>query len=449
MNASFEAALSSQADSRTPLRGWIVTIMLALFMVINFMDKAILGIVAKPLMAELHIQPAEFGLIASSFFLLFSISAICFGFVANRMSSKVVLLMLAAIWGISQFPLAFAASVPLLFFSRILLGVGEGPAYPLALHACYKWFRNDRRNLPSAVIYQGVTVGLLISGPILTFLLVRYSWHAAFLMLAIASLVWMLVWFVLGQEGKVTSDSDTAHVHLSHAAHVSYKTLLTDKTFLGNMALYWTTYWIFALMFTWIPSYLSTVFKYTPTETGWMFMLFTGINVPIVLGGSWLSQHLLKRGVASVRARAWLSCGFVLLGGLFICLSLFGTEQPLLRVILLAIGCNLPQLTFVLSSTIVAEIIPDKQRSGMMSVNSALATTGGLIAPALMGRFIQNAATPAAGYDTGFLVAAVLAIAVSVIGFLIINPEASKRRFAARSLPIEPRPHSMSAALAK
>ncbi|VTU30486.1 MFS transporter [Variovorax sp. PBL-E5] len=432
----------------SPLRGWIVTIMLALFMVINFMDKAILGIVAKPLMAELHIQPAEFGLVASSFFLLFSISAICFGFIANRMSSKMVLLILAAIWGLSQFPLAFAASVPRLFFSRILLGVGEGPAYPLALHACYKWFPNDRRNLPSAVIYQGVTLGLLISGPILTFILVRYSWHAAFLTLAIASLVWMVVWFILGAEGRVTSDSET-RVHLSHTAHVSYRTLLTDKTFLGNMALYWTTYWIFALMFTWIPSYLGTVLNYSPTETGWMFMLFTGINVPIVLGGSWLSQFLLKRGVASVRARAGLSCIFVLVGGLFICLSLFAVQQPLLKVILLAIGCNLPQLTFVLSSTIVAEIIPDAQRSGMMSVNSALATTGGLIAPALMGRFIQSAATPAAGYDTGFLVAAVLAIAVSVIGFLIINPEASKRRFAARALPATPRVRPVGAALAK
>lgn len=437
------------ANNPRNVRGWVVTIMLALFMVINFMDKAILGIVAKPLMAELNISPAEFGMIASSFFLLFSVSAICFGFIANRMSSKVVLLILAAIWGISQFPLAFAASVPLLLFSRILLGVGEGPAYPLALHACYKWFPNDRRNLPSAVIYQGVTVGLLISGPVLTYILIRHSWHAAFLTLAIASLVWMVLWFILGGEGRVTDAGSSASSKAPATARVSYRTLLTDKTFLGNMALYWTTYWIFAVMFTWIPSYLGTVLNYSTTETGWMFMLFTGINVPIVLGGSWLSQHLLKRGVASVRARAWLSCAFVLLGGLFICLSIYGVERPLLKVILLAIGCNLPQLTFVLSSTIVAEIVPDGQRSGMMSVNSALATTGGLIAPALMGRFIGGAATQAAGYDTGFLVAALLAIVVSVIGFLVIDPEASKRRFAARAVPPAPRAHPVRAALAK
>src|SRR5437870_1884190 len=100
-------------------RAWVITIMLALFMVLNFMDKAILGLVAKPLMADLGLSPSEFGMIASSFFLLFSISAIGFGFLANRISSKTLLIICACIWGIAQFPLAFTASIPLLYFSRI------------------------------------------------------------------------------------------------------------------------------------------------------------------------------------------------------------------------------------------------------------------------------------------------------------------------------------------
>lgn len=418
--------------SRTPntkARAWIITLMLALFMVLNFMDKAILGIVAKPLMAELNLTPTQFGLIASSFFLLFSISAIGFGFIANHVSSKRLLIICAAIWGIAQFPLAFTASVPLLYFSRILLGAGEGPAYPLALHACYKWFPNDKRNLPSAIIFQGVTLGLLISGPILTYVLVRWSWHAAFLSLGIFSVVWMVLWALFGAEGSISSSDGKAH---GARPSLSYWTLITDRTFLANMLMYWTTYWIFSVMFTWVPSYLSTVMHYSPTDTGWMFMLFTAFNIPMVLGGSWLSEKLLKTGIRSVRARGWLTCTFVLLGGACILIAVFAVQQPVLKVILLAAGCNLPQITFVLSSTIVAEIIPDGQRSALLSINSALATTGGLIAPALMGKFIQSAATPALGFDNGFLVAGILSIVASVIGFCFINPEASKRRFAAR-----------------
>lgn len=412
----------------TQTHAWVVTILLALFMVINFMDKAVLGIVAIPLMADLGLSPAEFGMIASSFFLLFSLSAIGFGVIADRVSSKKLLIVCAGIWGVAQFPLAFVASVPLLYFSRIMLGMGEGPAYPLALNACYKWFPNNRRNLPSAVIFQGVTAGLLVSGPVLTFVVVTWSWHAAFMVLGVASLVWMVLWAYFGAEGKVADDG--AVQADTEAPRLPYWRLITDRTFFANMLLYWTSYWIFSVMFTWVPSYMSKVMHYDATDAGWMFMVFTAFNIPIVLGGSWVSQRLLKKGLSSKYARGGLSSGLVLMGGALILLAVYAIHDPLLKVIVLAIGCNLPQLTFVLSSTIVAEIIPAGQRSSMLSINSALATTGGLIAPALMGAFIQGAATPALGYDKGFMVAGVLCIVTSVIGLLFINPEVSKRRLA-------------------
>ncbi|MDQ8031698.1 MAG: MFS transporter [Bordetella sp.] len=408
-----------------------MTALLALFMVINFMDKAILGIVAVPLMAELNIPPAQFGMIASSFFLFFSISAVAFGLLANHYSSKIILIVLAGIWGISQLPLACAASVPLLYDSRILLGIGEGPAYPLALHSCYTWFRDAHRNVPSSMIFQGVTVGLLISGPVLTYIMINHSWHAAFMLLGVASLVWMVLWWLLGGDGDVRSEaSDTGAG--SGMPRVSYWVLLTDRSFLANMLLYWTTYWIFSVMFTWIPAYMNKVMGYSTEQTGWMFMVFTGINIPLIFIGSWLSQHLLKRGVASVYARAWLSCAFVLAGGVCTLLSLHGVDNPTARVLLLALGCNLPQLTFVLSSATVAEITSDAQRSAAMSINSALATTGGLIAPALMGQFIGAGNSLAAGYEKGFMVSAGLAIAVSLIGLVFIRPEASRRRMLER-----------------
>lgn len=408
-------------------QAWVITILLAVFMVINFMDKAILGIVAVPLMADLGLSPSEFGMIASSFFLLFSISAIGFGFMADRVSSKKLLLVCAGIWGVAQFPLAFVASVPLLYFSRILLGAGEGPAYPLALHSCYKWFPNDKRNLPSAVIFQGVTAGLLISGPLLTFVVVKWSWHAAFFTLGVASLVWMLLWAYFGAEGKVVDNG--ADREKDAVSRLPYWLLITDRTFLANMLMYWTTYWIFSVMFTWVPSYMSSVMSYDATDAGWMFMVFTAFNIPIVLGGSWFSQKLMKKGLSSKYARGGLTSCLVLMGGVLILAAVFLVQQPLLKIVLLAIGCNLPQISFVLSSTIVAEIMPGVQRSSMMSINSALATTGGLVAPALMGAFIQGATTPAAGYDQGFMVAGLLCIATSVIGFAFVNPEASKVRF--------------------
>src|SRR5579862_1633180 len=53
---------------------WTMTLLLTGLALINFLDKIVLGLVAVPLTAELHLSPEQFGLVAGSFFWLFSIS---------------------------------------------------------------------------------------------------------------------------------------------------------------------------------------------------------------------------------------------------------------------------------------------------------------------------------------------------------------------------------------
>jgi hypothetical protein len=55
-------------------RAWIVVVLLFMFMMINFADKAVIGIAVVPIMQELELGPRQFGLVGSSFFLLFAVS---------------------------------------------------------------------------------------------------------------------------------------------------------------------------------------------------------------------------------------------------------------------------------------------------------------------------------------------------------------------------------------
>ena len=69
----------AQASSQTPKGAWTITFLLFLFMLVNFADKIVVGLAAVPIMTELKLEPKEFGLLGSSFFLLFSIAAIVVG----------------------------------------------------------------------------------------------------------------------------------------------------------------------------------------------------------------------------------------------------------------------------------------------------------------------------------------------------------------------------------
>src|SRR4051794_32191668 len=192
-----------QAGTQTPKGAWTITFLLFLFMLVNFADKIVVGLAAVPIMTELKLEPKDFGLLGSSFFLLFSIAAIVVGFIVNRVPTRWVLLVLAVIWALAQFPMVGTVGLTTLLICRIILGAGEGPAFSVAVHAIYKWFPDEKRTLPTAILSQGSAFGVIVAVPALNWLIVNYSWHYAFGALGVVGLLWVVVWLFMGREGPL------------------------------------------------------------------------------------------------------------------------------------------------------------------------------------------------------------------------------------------------------
>jgi sugar phosphate permease len=97
--------------------------LLFLFMLVNFADKAVIGIAAVPMMQELRLSPREFGLIGSSFFLLFPVSAVVTGFIVNRVQTRWALLVMGLVWALTQFPMLGSVGLPFRV-SKVILRTG-------------------------------------------------------------------------------------------------------------------------------------------------------------------------------------------------------------------------------------------------------------------------------------------------------------------------------------
>ena len=173
----------------TPKGAWQITFLLFLFMVVNFADKIVVGLAGVPIRKDLGLTPEQFGTLGSSFFYLFSISAIVIGFVANRASTRWILLILALIWAVTQFPMVGTVDFTTLMICRIILGAGEGPAAAVAIHAIYKWFPDEKRTLPTAILSQGSAFGVILTMPALGWVINSYSWHLAFGVLGVPAAV--------------------------------------------------------------------------------------------------------------------------------------------------------------------------------------------------------------------------------------------------------------------
>ena len=213
----------------TPKGAWKITFLLFLFMLVNFADKIVVGLAGAPIMDELKLAPEQFGLLGSSFFFLFSISAIIVGFIVNRVDTRWVLLVMAVIWSLAQFPMVGTVSFTTLLICRIILGAGEGPAFSVAAHAIYKWFPDEKRTLPTAILSQGSAFGVILAVPALNWIIVNHSWHYAFGALGVVGLMWVVAWLVMGKEGPLVQTVAMA----ADDPRIPYFQLLTSRTFIG------------------------------------------------------------------------------------------------------------------------------------------------------------------------------------------------------------------------
>ena len=78
------------------------------------------------------------------------------------------------------------------------------------------------------------------------------------------------------------------------------------------------------------------------------------------------------------------------------------------------------------------------KRAGMLAVVNSVVTLAGVLAPLVMGSMIQNAASPLAGYERGYVILGSLLIAGGLIAVLFIRPEADRRRLATHAVPSAP-----------
>jgi MFS family permease len=422
-----------------PLKGaWGMTALLFLFMLINFADKVVVGLAAQPIMADLKLTPEQFGLIGSSFFFLFAVSAVVVGFITNRVETRRTLLVMALIWSIVQFPMLGTVSLEVLIACRIILGAGEGPAAPIATHAVYKWFPDSLRGMPTAIIAQGSALGVIVAVPVLNWIIVHHSWHWAFGALGLAGLIWSGLWFAFGREGTLV-DPPVAGESVG-GQHIPYRYLLTCPSLVACCCAGFASYWGLALGLTWFTSYLVNGLGFSQEVGGnltilpWIFGMF------VVLGGGWLSQRLKKAGVSSRLCRGAFAASTVILGGIVL-LGVSSMPSPTLKLAFVVVGGAIGSTIYVVTPMIVSELTPQPQRAAMLAIATSIVTLAGIIAPLAMGAVVQNAVTPMAGYERGYSILGCLLIAGGLIGVLFIRPEADRKRLAAhavQSVPLQP-----------
>src|SRR5437764_4068679 len=377
----------------SPKEAWKITFLLFLFMLVNFADKIVVGLAGVPIMTELKLEPDQFGLLGSSFFFLFSIAAIVVGFIVNRVPTRWVLLVLALVWALAQFPMVGTVSFTTLLICRIILGAGEGPAFSVATHAVYKWFPDEKRTLPTAILSQGSAFGVILAVPALNWVIVNYSWHYAFGALGVVGLMWFVAWLILGKEGPLVQTATMAKAD----PRVPYFQLLTSRTFIGCCAATFGAYWALSLGLTWFTPFIVKGLVFSQKEAGWISIWPWVFGATVVLLTGWISQVMMARGVSTRGARGLLGAAPLVVGGSILAVLPY-LDGAGLQIAFLVFGSGLCGSIYVVCPPMLGEFTPVSQRGAVISIYIAIYTLAGIMAPSAMSSAIQHSAVPLHGH---------------------------------------------------
>ncbi len=113
---------------------YVVLAMLILVYTLNFLDRQILGILAKPIKEEFGLTDGQFGLMSGlAFALLYTTLAIPIAWLADRFSRVWIMTTALTLWSGFTALCGFAGGFCQLFLARMGVGVGEagGVARPI------------------------------------------------------------------------------------------------------------------------------------------------------------------------------------------------------------------------------------------------------------------------------------------------------------------------------
>jgi sugar phosphate permease len=419
------AAAPSRPEESGRRHAWLIAAMIVTFMLVNYADKSVLGLAAVPIMDELGISNSTYGLISSSFALLFSLSGLLVGFASARISSRVLLFTMAVLWAVAQLPVLFVASVPALVAGRVLLGAAEGPAASMSMHALYKWFPADRRGLPSALQIGGAALGTLVAAPVVTGLITAFGWRSAFLTLSVVSLVWALVWWRVGHDGPYGETGTSASA--TGGQRLPYRRLLLNGTVLGSIAGAFGASWALSLSHAWLPAYLRNELGMTPAGAATLISAISAFSLALLLSVPPLLDVLRRRGVSG-RWSTGVPQGVAVAVAAVAMTALPFVEARGAHLALLAVAFGGHAIVFPLHYMTASAVVPPLQRGAVFGIVAATGTLPGLVAPYVTGRLLDSAASESAGYSHAYLLSGGVMLVCGLIALLAIRPGKDARR---------------------
>jgi MFS family permease len=254
------------AGSRAGRKRYIVYALLFTMTLINYFDRTVLSIAMPEMIRQFALTPVGVGYLLSAFIWSYAPCQLPAGMTLDRWGTRKTAARCIAFWSVATALTGLATSFAFVFFTRLLLGIGESPTFPMAARAIREWAPVKERALAFSISGSGPAFGTAISAVTIAWLVSTIGWRLAFVFSGALGFIWVVVWLLVyrdpedapwlsGSERRMILE-ERSPGGTSGADGMTLKQLLGYQTMWGLFLVQGCVNYTQYLFLTWLPTYL-------------------------------------------------------------------------------------------------------------------------------------------------------------------------------------------------
>ena len=374
--------------------------LVAAAVLINYLDRAVLGIAAPVIQAEFALSPVLMGVVFSAFSWSYFVAQIPSGILLDRFGARLVYRLALIGWSLATLLHGLTRGFVSLVGLRIALGITEAPCFPANSNIVAAWFPRAERARAIGVYTAAEYVGLGFLTPLLFWIVDVWGWRALFVVAGGLGLLLAIVWWRRYRdphECQELSDQERQWIVVGGGtvdrpprqkfSFTVVQALFRYRQMWGLCIGQFSVYSTFVFFLTWFPTYLATERHMTWITAGFFTALPYVAGFFGILFAGFLSDALLRRGYSLDAARKLPVIMGLLLASTIIVANYVESDATVIAILSLSFFAQ------AMSSSgwsVISEVAPPGQIGLIGGFFSASANLSGVVTPLVIGGILQQ-----------------------------------------------------------
>jgi len=392
--------MAQTADDSQSWRAFApVLLLLAICVLINYVDRGNLSIAAPLLKDELGISASQLGILLAAFFWSYTAMQFVSGWLVDRFDVNLVIGAGYLLWSLATATTGIVRGFTILLAMRLMLGIGESVAFPCFSKILARHVPEYHRGFANGVIQSALRCGNVVGTFGAGLLMAIYGWRPVFIGVGLVSLLWLPAWIKWMPCGSAMGSS--------FVKTAGFVDILRQRSFWGASLGHFCGNYLLYFMVTWLPFYLVRERHLSMQSMARTASVYYLVDAMSAVTSGRLSDFWIRKGYTTTLVRKTvMAIGFATAAiAMAVCAARPHTYLPWLMAVGVGSGIGGAGV-FAFSQTLAGS-----QAAGRWTgLQNGFANLAGVVAPALTGFALDR---------TGSFVAAMAITAgVSVAGGL-------------------------------